>query len=332
MDKQTLSHYGWIVIVVLVLAVMLALATPFGTYVGDAVVNTAKGFVGTAENNLNEDNIQVQGQVWDNKFENGLGGNSGETDTPSEPTNPSEPETTYMLTVRVISEDGDIVSNATVTIKSENTEYTKTTDNNGIVSFDNLSSGTYEITVTAKNSDSISSHTINITNKNETVSVVVKTENETTELYPVFNKKYLYQDTDGKVKYAQFSENNTVSSDFTTSSNVVYNAKNGTIHISSTNQTWQISEDKNTIQTGDGKKLYLEDTVEQFSMGTFGYGKNYIVKKGMTFEEWVNSEFNVDGWIINNEIYIVNNNFGMSLESYRTYDVIESTSYYCAKF
>ena len=30
MDKETLSNYGWIVICVLVLAVMIALATPFG--------------------------------------------------------------------------------------------------------------------------------------------------------------------------------------------------------------------------------------------------------------------------------------------------------------
>ena len=72
MDKETLSHYGWIVIVVLVLAIMLALATPFGTYVGDAVAETARGFVGTAENNLNEDNIKEQDVFWDYKFENGV--------------------------------------------------------------------------------------------------------------------------------------------------------------------------------------------------------------------------------------------------------------------
>ena len=29
MDKETLSHYGWIVILVLILAVLLAFATPF---------------------------------------------------------------------------------------------------------------------------------------------------------------------------------------------------------------------------------------------------------------------------------------------------------------
>ena len=35
MDKETLSHYGWIVILVLILSVMMALATPFGSFVAD---------------------------------------------------------------------------------------------------------------------------------------------------------------------------------------------------------------------------------------------------------------------------------------------------------
>ena len=43
MDKETLSNYGWIVICVLVLAVMIALATPFGTFVSEAVQSTTKG-------------------------------------------------------------------------------------------------------------------------------------------------------------------------------------------------------------------------------------------------------------------------------------------------
>ena len=49
MDKETLSHYGWIVIVSLVLAIMIALATPFGKFVGQAVSNTVRGFAGTAQ-------------------------------------------------------------------------------------------------------------------------------------------------------------------------------------------------------------------------------------------------------------------------------------------
>ena len=38
MDKETLSNYGWIVICVIVLAVMIALATPFATLIKDAVI------------------------------------------------------------------------------------------------------------------------------------------------------------------------------------------------------------------------------------------------------------------------------------------------------
>ena len=49
MDKETLSHYGWIVIISLVLAIMIALATPFGKFVGQAVSNTVRGFAGTAQ-------------------------------------------------------------------------------------------------------------------------------------------------------------------------------------------------------------------------------------------------------------------------------------------
>lgn len=43
MDKETLSNYGWIVICVMVLAVMIALATPFGSFVSEAVQSTTKG-------------------------------------------------------------------------------------------------------------------------------------------------------------------------------------------------------------------------------------------------------------------------------------------------
>ena len=44
MDKETLSNYGWIVICVMVLAVMIALATPLGNFVSEAVQSTTKGF------------------------------------------------------------------------------------------------------------------------------------------------------------------------------------------------------------------------------------------------------------------------------------------------
>lgn len=40
MDKNTLSHYGWVVVLILILSVLLALATPFGLFV-------ARGFEAT---------------------------------------------------------------------------------------------------------------------------------------------------------------------------------------------------------------------------------------------------------------------------------------------
>ena len=48
MDKETLSNYGWVVICVLVLVVMIALATPFGKYVATAVKNTTEALMGSA--------------------------------------------------------------------------------------------------------------------------------------------------------------------------------------------------------------------------------------------------------------------------------------------
>ena len=68
MDKQTLSNYGLLTVVTLILAVMLAFATPFGTYVGDGVVSVANGFVGASDKSMNKDNISNLGQQWEDKL------------------------------------------------------------------------------------------------------------------------------------------------------------------------------------------------------------------------------------------------------------------------
>ena len=57
MDRETLSNYGWITIVTLVLAVMLALATPFGNYVGNGVVSIARGYTKTSEKKMSEQEV-----------------------------------------------------------------------------------------------------------------------------------------------------------------------------------------------------------------------------------------------------------------------------------
>ena len=53
MDKETLSNYGWVVVCVLVLAVMIALATPFGNFVASAVENTAESLFGASQKAMN---------------------------------------------------------------------------------------------------------------------------------------------------------------------------------------------------------------------------------------------------------------------------------------
>ena len=53
MDKETLSNYGWVVICVLVLVVMIALATHFGKYIAEAVKNTTKSLFDVTKNALN---------------------------------------------------------------------------------------------------------------------------------------------------------------------------------------------------------------------------------------------------------------------------------------
>ena len=53
MDKETLSNYGWVVICVLVLVVMIALATPFGKYIAEAVKNTTKALFDVSSKSLN---------------------------------------------------------------------------------------------------------------------------------------------------------------------------------------------------------------------------------------------------------------------------------------
>ena len=52
MDKETLSNYGWIVICILVISVMIALATPFGHFIKTGVENTVQGLFDTSDKGM----------------------------------------------------------------------------------------------------------------------------------------------------------------------------------------------------------------------------------------------------------------------------------------
>lgn len=79
MDKETLSNYGWIVICILVLSVMIALATPFGNFIKTAVQSTTQGLF-----DVHQKAAGIAGLVIDDqKFED---------TTNNEPPNESKPE------------------------------------------------------------------------------------------------------------------------------------------------------------------------------------------------------------------------------------------------
>ena len=106
MDKQTLSNYGWLVIVTLILAVMLAFATPFGTYVGDGVVSIANGYVQSSNNATDKDNISKLEQQWTDKL--GTPNNTGEGSGNIDPTvhNGKVPEGGIYITGLEYDENG----------------------------------------------------------------------------------------------------------------------------------------------------------------------------------------------------------------------------------
>lgn len=64
MDKSTLSNYGWVVIAVLVLSVMIALATPFGTYISDGVKSTTQGLFDVQQKALGVVGVDIPDQAF----------------------------------------------------------------------------------------------------------------------------------------------------------------------------------------------------------------------------------------------------------------------------
>ncbi len=90
MDKNTLSNYGWIVIAVLVLSVMIALATPFGQYIEQGVRATTEGLFSTSQNAMNNAFGDLGVEVKDQTFEEGYKAPNGENQTPTAPSEPTQ--------------------------------------------------------------------------------------------------------------------------------------------------------------------------------------------------------------------------------------------------
>jgi hypothetical protein len=91
MDKETLSNYGWIVICILVMVVMIALATPFGSFISGAVQSTTKGLFDVNKSALNNTGlITIDDQEFDVPNGNGDAGENGGTPTKDPALNPND--------------------------------------------------------------------------------------------------------------------------------------------------------------------------------------------------------------------------------------------------
>lgn len=72
MDRDTLSNYGWIVIITLVLSVMLAFTTPFGEFVGRGSGRILQAIRTLTKNNVNEDKYSSLSNDFENKLNQDL--------------------------------------------------------------------------------------------------------------------------------------------------------------------------------------------------------------------------------------------------------------------
>lgn len=86
MDRETLSHYGWIVICVMIIAVMLAFATPFGNFVATGARVALDGLLDSNDKVLGEDHMNGIVNEWENEFiKNPENPEGGEGQTPEQP-------------------------------------------------------------------------------------------------------------------------------------------------------------------------------------------------------------------------------------------------------
>ena len=75
MDRNTLSRYGWIVVVALIFAVMLAFATPFGKFAGKTFLAITSAYIDVGTGATSEENLQKHEDMWNEEIA-GLKGDS----------------------------------------------------------------------------------------------------------------------------------------------------------------------------------------------------------------------------------------------------------------
>ena len=59
MDKETLSHYGLILVSIMIVSVLIVFATPFGDYMGNVINNIGQSMTQT-QDKANYDNAESE--------------------------------------------------------------------------------------------------------------------------------------------------------------------------------------------------------------------------------------------------------------------------------
>ena len=72
MDKETLSHYGLILISIMIVSVLIVFATPFGDYMGNVINNIGQSLTQT-QDKANYDNAESEMEDLFNKNKNSSG-------------------------------------------------------------------------------------------------------------------------------------------------------------------------------------------------------------------------------------------------------------------
>ena len=72
MDKETLSHYGLILVSIMIVSVLIMFATPFGDYMGNVINNIGQSMTQT-QDKANYDNAESEMEDLFNKNKNSSG-------------------------------------------------------------------------------------------------------------------------------------------------------------------------------------------------------------------------------------------------------------------
>ena len=292
MDKRTLSNYGWIVVLTLVLSVMIALATPFGEYVKVATTNALDGFIEVADQAIGEDNISFNGDKWDSKFDYGKFDKINIIDTTEKNQEKIEDALNEMKENTVNVSYGVFDSNTTYQPDTyETVEYIETT---------------------LVEKELIQTNAFVIFNKKESMKLSDVTE----EVFQYSANYFIYYISESKNSekmqiqglYATNSEENTLD-------NLIYAVA---FMRNRWNENWSVAK------YNENKKCYehydceteiesiteFYDVVEEVktkevkvssakfnSELVFIPTGNITIEKGMTWEQWTNSEYNTLGYI-----------------------------------